>query len=203
MPQGDAASTDTSPNKPIRRFDSLCSTRARSGARKASPRTKPKGTASGWPRSWLPADSARNPPRTARNPARRMSTKKSPSSARSVTSSKPNETFDHDIIDRMGTRFYDEVFVPAIAAARKRAKNARPSATRSAAAGSRPAPRVNRRRIQHWHHSAEWLKVQKIQAITDERSSATKAAAARVIRGVELQVKATNEGIRTMLGRKP
>ncbi len=28
-----------------------------------------------------------------------------------------DETFDHDIIDRMGTPFYDEVFVPAIAAA--------------------------------------------------------------------------------------
>ena len=27
-------------------------------------------------------------------------------------------TFDHDIIDRMGEPFYDEVFVPAIAAAR-------------------------------------------------------------------------------------
>ena len=28
-----------------------------------------------------------------------------------------DETFDHDIIDRMGTPFYDEVFVPAISAA--------------------------------------------------------------------------------------
>lgn len=28
-----------------------------------------------------------------------------------------DETFDHDIIDRMGASFYDEVFVPAIAAA--------------------------------------------------------------------------------------
>jgi hypothetical protein len=28
-------------------------------------------------------------------------------------------TFDHDIIDRMGTRFYESVFVPAITAARK------------------------------------------------------------------------------------
>jgi hypothetical protein len=28
-----------------------------------------------------------------------------------------DETFDHDIIDRMGTRFYDDVFVPAITAA--------------------------------------------------------------------------------------
>ena len=33
-----------------------------------------------------------------------------------------DETFDHDIIDRMGTRFYDEVFVPAIAAAREEGK---------------------------------------------------------------------------------
>jgi hypothetical protein len=28
-----------------------------------------------------------------------------------------DETFDHDIIDRMGASFYDEVFVPAIAEA--------------------------------------------------------------------------------------
>ena len=28
-----------------------------------------------------------------------------------------DETFDHDIIDRMGASFYDDIFVPAIAAA--------------------------------------------------------------------------------------
>ena len=33
-----------------------------------------------------------------------------------------DETFDHDIIDRMGTRFYDAVFVPAIAEAREEGK---------------------------------------------------------------------------------
>ena len=33
-----------------------------------------------------------------------------------------DETFDHDIIDRMGARFYDEVFVPAISAARDEGK---------------------------------------------------------------------------------
>ena len=33
-----------------------------------------------------------------------------------------DETFDHDIIERMGARFYDEVFVPAISAARDEGK---------------------------------------------------------------------------------
>ena len=32
------------------------------------------------------------------------------------------ETFDHDIIDRMGARFYDAVFVPAITEARAEGK---------------------------------------------------------------------------------
>ena len=32
------------------------------------------------------------------------------------------ETFDHDIIARMGTTFYDAVFVPAITAAREEGK---------------------------------------------------------------------------------
>ncbi len=33
-----------------------------------------------------------------------------------------DETFDHDIIDRMGARFYDAVFVPAITEAREEGK---------------------------------------------------------------------------------
>ena len=31
-----------------------------------------------------------------------------------------DKTFEHDIVDRMGREFYDEVFVPAITAARER-----------------------------------------------------------------------------------
>lgn len=31
-----------------------------------------------------------------------------------------DKTFDHDIVDRMGREFYDDVFVPAITAARER-----------------------------------------------------------------------------------
>jgi hypothetical protein len=34
-----------------------------------------------------------------------------------------DETFDHDIIDRMGAAFYDDVFVPAITDARKSGKS--------------------------------------------------------------------------------
>ena len=34
-----------------------------------------------------------------------------------------DETFDHDIIERMGPRFYEEVFAPAIAAAREEGKS--------------------------------------------------------------------------------
>jgi hypothetical protein len=34
-----------------------------------------------------------------------------------------DETFDHDIIERMGPAFYDAVFVPAIADARKNGKS--------------------------------------------------------------------------------
>ena len=33
-----------------------------------------------------------------------------------------DETFDHDIIERMGARFYDAVFVPAITPAREEGK---------------------------------------------------------------------------------
>src|SRR5215210_2696444 len=34
-----------------------------------------------------------------------------------------DETFDHDIIDRMGARFYDAVFVPAVTEARAEGKS--------------------------------------------------------------------------------
>lgn len=33
------------------------------------------------------------------------------------------ETFDHDVIERMGAAFYDDVFVPAIAEARQRGES--------------------------------------------------------------------------------
>ncbi|MGI8485090.1 MAG: hypothetical protein ACR2OU_12605 [Thermomicrobiales bacterium] len=34
-----------------------------------------------------------------------------------------DETFDHDIVDRMGTRFYTKVFAPAIAEAKAQGKS--------------------------------------------------------------------------------
>lgn len=34
-----------------------------------------------------------------------------------------DETFDHDIVDRMGAAFYENVFVPAIAAAREKGES--------------------------------------------------------------------------------
>ncbi|MGI8486453.1 MAG: hypothetical protein ACR2OU_19615 [Thermomicrobiales bacterium] len=34
-----------------------------------------------------------------------------------------DETFDHDIVDRMGTRFYSKVFAPAIAEAKAHGKS--------------------------------------------------------------------------------
>ena len=47
-----------------------------------------------------------------------------------------DETFDSEIIDRMGGRFYDETFAPAIKAAVESGKKTRTSATRSGRTGS-------------------------------------------------------------------
>ena len=123
---------------------SLPSTRGRKGARKAFPRTKLRATASGWPRSSRPVGSGRKPPRRAPSPPKKRDRTEEEPKFRSVGDElQTDETFDHDIIERMGARSYDAVFVRAITEVR--AKRGKHEAIRDTIRrGCKPARAVSR-----------------------------------------------------------
>ena len=123
MPQSDASSKDASPLKPIRRFDVFAEYTRQERREKGFPEDQAKGYG-----IWLAKVVAA---RRFGQKAAADSTK--PAQKRDRTAKEPtfrsvgdelqtDETFDHDIIERMGTQFYDEVFVPAITEAREEGK---------------------------------------------------------------------------------
>ena len=108
-----------------RRFVALTSlpnTPARNTARRALRRTKPRATASSWPRWCRPAGSAKNLPQTAKKPSKKDEHDEEPKFRSVGDELQTDETFDHDIIERMGAKFYEAVFVPAITKAREAGK---------------------------------------------------------------------------------
>ena len=123
MARADAASNDPSPNQPIRRFDVFAEYTRQERREKGFPEDEAKGYG-----IWLAKVVA----------SRRFGQKSSSDGAKPSTKDaheaepkfrsvgdelQTDETFDHDIIDRMGARFYDAVFVPAITAAREEGKS--------------------------------------------------------------------------------
>src|SRR5215207_1847223 len=123
MPRADAASDDPSPNQPIRRFDVFAEYTRQERREKGFPEDEAKGYG-----IWLAkvVASRRFGQKSSSDGAK--PSKKVPHEAepkfRSVGDElQTDETFDHDIINRMGARFYDAVFVPAIAAAREEGKS--------------------------------------------------------------------------------
>jgi hypothetical protein len=163
------------PTSPSAASMSLPSTRARNGARRAFPRTPPRATASGWPRSSPPAASVRKPPRTARNRARKMRTKRSRSSVRSVTSCKrtrPSTTTSSTAWGRGSTTRSSCRRSPRPG---RKGSPTKPFGTRSAADGNRPV----RHRGNTPHRSA--LTVHRIgQAVEKSLSCPVPTAVSRL-----------------------
>jgi hypothetical protein len=123
MPQADAASTDASPNKPIRRFDVFAEYTRQERREKGYPEDEAKGYG-----IWLAkVVAARRFGQKSSSDGKKPSTKDAHEEEpkfRSVGDElQTDATFDHDIIDRMGARFYDAVFVPAITEARAEGKS--------------------------------------------------------------------------------
>jgi hypothetical protein len=119
MPQADAASTDASPNKPIRRFDVFAEYTRQERREKGYPEDEAKGYG-----IWLAkVVAARRFGQKSSSDGKKTSKKEAHEEEpkfRSVGDElQTDETFDHDVIERMGARFYEEVFAPAIAAARE------------------------------------------------------------------------------------
>jgi hypothetical protein len=121
MPDANAA-----PNQPIRRFDVFAEYTRQERREKGYPADEAKGYG-----IWLAkvvaarrfgqqsAADGKKPGKTAE----REDAHEAEPKFRSVGDElQTDETFDHDIIDRMGAQFYREVFVPAITEAREEGK---------------------------------------------------------------------------------
>src|SRR5215212_8213705 len=122
MPGADAASKEPSPNKPIRRFDVFAEYTRQERREKGLPEDEAKGYG-----IWLAkvVASRRFGQKSAadgKKPSTKDAKEEEPKFRSVGDELQTDETFDHDIIERMGSQFYDDVFVPAIAAAREEGK---------------------------------------------------------------------------------
>ena len=123
MPQPDAASSDPSPHQPIRRFDVFAEYTRQERREKGFPEDQAKGYG-----IWLAkVVASRRFGQKSSSDGKKPSTKdvhgEEPTFRSVGDELQTDETFDHDIIDRMGERFYDAVFVPAITKARAEGKS--------------------------------------------------------------------------------
>ena len=118
MPEADAA-----PNQPIRRFDVFAEYTRQERREKGYPADEAKGYG-----IWLAkvVASRRFGQKSAsdgtKSAQKRDRTEAEPKFRSVGDELQTDETFDHDIVARMGARFYDEVFVPAITEAREAGK---------------------------------------------------------------------------------
>ena len=119
MPQADTASNEASPNQPIRRFDVFAEYTRQERREKGYPEAEAKGYG-----IWLAKVVA------SRRFGQKSSSDGKKPGAKDVHAEEPkfrsvgdelqtDETFDDDVVERMGARFYDDVFVPAITEARE------------------------------------------------------------------------------------
>jgi hypothetical protein len=124
MPHADAASKDPSPHRPIRRFDVFAEYTRQERREKGFPEDEAKGYG-----IWLAKVVAsrrfgqKSAAESTKPPQKRGRTEEEPQFRSVGDELQTDATFDHDIIERMGARFYDEVFVPAITEARAEGKS--------------------------------------------------------------------------------
>jgi hypothetical protein len=123
MAHADAASKEPSPHQPIRRFDVFAEYTRQERHENGFPEDEAKGYG-----IWLAkVVAARRFGQKSSSDGKKPSTKDAHGEEptfRSVGDElQTDETFDHNIIDRMGSRFYDDVFVPAISEARAEGKS--------------------------------------------------------------------------------
>jgi hypothetical protein len=124
MPQADAASKDPSPHQPIRRFDVFAEYTRQERREKGFPEDQAKGYGIWLAKVVASRRFGQKAAADSTTPARKREKPDEEPMFRSVGAElQTDETFDHDIIERMGARFYHAVFVPAITAAREEGKS--------------------------------------------------------------------------------
>jgi hypothetical protein len=122
MPQADAASTDASPHKPIRRFDVFAEYTRQERREKGYPEDAAKGYGIWLAKVVAARRFGQKSSSDDKKPRKKDEHDEEPKFRSVGDELQTDETFDHDIIERMGARFYEEVFAPAIAAARDEGK---------------------------------------------------------------------------------
>jgi hypothetical protein len=128
MPRAAAASNDASPNQPIRRFDVFAEYTRQERREKGFPEDQAKGYGIWLAKVVASRRFGQKSPAESTKPAQERDRSEEEPTFRSVGDElQTDETFDDDIIDRMGARFYDAVFVPAITEARAEGKSSETS----------------------------------------------------------------------------
>jgi hypothetical protein len=119
MLQAETQSKEPSPRQPIRRFDGFAEYTRQERREKGFPEDEAKGYG-----IWLAkvVASRRFGQKSAsdgKKPSKKEAHDEEPKFRSLGDELQTEKTFDHDIIERMGARFYDDIFVPAVTAARE------------------------------------------------------------------------------------
>jgi hypothetical protein len=122
MPRADSPSTDASPHQPIRRFDVFAEYTRQERRAKGFPEDQAKGYGIWLAKVVASRRFGQKSSSDGRKPSKTGEDEEEPKFRSVGDGLQTDKTFDHDIIERMGARFYDAVFVPAIAAAREEGK---------------------------------------------------------------------------------
>jgi hypothetical protein len=117
MPEADAA-----PNQPIRRFDVFAEYTRQERREKGYPEDEAKGYGIWLAKVVASRRFGQKSSSDGKKPSTKAEREEEPKFRSVGDELQTDETFDHDIIDRMSARFYDAVFVPAIMAAREEGK---------------------------------------------------------------------------------
>ena len=122
MSDADAASKEPSPHQPIRRFDVFAEYTRQERHEKGFPEDEAKGYGIWLAKVVAARRFGQKSSSDGKKPSKKDAHEEEPKFRSVGDELQTDETFDHDIIDRMGARFYDDVFVPAITEAREEGK---------------------------------------------------------------------------------
>jgi hypothetical protein len=114
MSKADAASKDPDPDQPIRRFDVFAEYTRQERREKGFPEDQAKGYGIWLAKVVASRRFGQKSSADSKKPSKKDAREEEPTFRSVGDELQTDETFDHDIIERMGARFYDAVFVPAI-----------------------------------------------------------------------------------------
>src|SRR5215218_7703337 len=118
-----AETRDVHPQQAIRRFDVFAEYTRQERREKGYPEDEAKGYGVWLAKVVAPRRFGQKSSSEGKKPSTKDAHEEEPTFRSVGDELQTDETFDHDIIERMGARFYDEVFVPAITEARAEGKS--------------------------------------------------------------------------------